>query len=70
MGCGTVPLQQIIAEYDPFLPKPYWHELRHQLGERVTTIVIENASHALFPEQPDAVAEAVLQWAGLHRRPA
>ena len=24
--------------------------------------VIENASHALFPEQPRAVADAVLGW--------
>ena len=69
-ACGTVPLLQIIAEYDPFLPKPCWHELRQQFGERVTAVVIENASHALFPEQPDAVAEAVLPWAGLHRKQA
>ena len=67
-ACGTVPLLQIIPEYDPFIPEPYWHELRHQLGDRVTTVVVEDASHALFPEQPDAVAEAVLPWAEPHRR--
>ena len=67
-SCGTVPLLQIIAEHDPFIPKPYWHELRDQLGDRVTAIIIENASHALFPEQPDTVAEAVLPWAKRHRQ--
>jgi pimeloyl-ACP methyl ester carboxylesterase len=28
----------------------------------VEAVVIENASHALFPEQPEAVAAAVLAW--------
>jgi pimeloyl-ACP methyl ester carboxylesterase len=27
-------------------------------------VVIEGASHALFPEQPRAVADAVLEWVG------
>ena len=60
--CGTVPLLQLIAEHDPFMPRAYWHELRHEFGPRVTAIVIENASHALFPEQPNRVANAVLSW--------
>jgi pimeloyl-ACP methyl ester carboxylesterase len=29
----------------------------------VTTVIIQEASHALFPEQPDAIADAVLPWA-------
>jgi pimeloyl-ACP methyl ester carboxylesterase len=28
----------------------------------VTTVVVDGASHALFPEQPDAVAAALLSW--------
>ena len=69
-ACGSVPVLQVIAEYDPFIAKPYWHELRDQLGGRVTAVVIENASHALFPEQPDRLAEAILPWAAHYQRRA
>ena len=66
-ACGDVPLLQIVAEHDPFIPKPYWDELRTELGSRVTRVVVEDASHALFVEQPDAVAEPVLPWAARYR---
>ena len=62
-ACGSVPLLELIGEYDPFIPKEYWQEMRGQFGERVTATVIKDASHALFPEQPDAVADAVTAWA-------
>ena len=64
---GAVPVLEINAEFDPFKPKPYWGELRSQLGARVTTIKIDGAAHALFPEQPAAVSDALLsvlpRWA-------
>ncbi len=66
-ACGGVPLLQLIAEHDPFIPKEYWGELHGQLGDRVMTVIIEGASHALFPEKPDSIADAVLPWAALHR---
>ena len=59
---GDVPLLEIIARYDPFKPQPYWRELSNQLGDRVTTALIEDAAHALFPEQPVRVAQVVLPW--------
>jgi pimeloyl-ACP methyl ester carboxylesterase len=62
-ACGDVPLLELIGECDPFKPKQYWGELRSQFGERVTTEIIQEASHALFPEQPGAIADAVLPWA-------
>ncbi len=67
-ACGTVPLLQVIAEHDPFNPKPSWNEVKDQLGDRVTQKVIADASHALFPEKPAAVAQAVLPWAAEHRQ--
>ena len=67
LACGIVPLLQVIAEHDPFTPEPYWNEMRDQFGDRVTVARIKDASHALFPEQPDAVAAAVLPWAARHR---
>ncbi len=59
---GTVPIFEITAESDPFHPKEQWGLLRSELGSRVTSTVIKDASHALFPEQPAAVAGAVLGY--------
>ncbi len=61
-SAGTAPILEILAEYDPFHPKDQWEDLRTQLGPRVTSTVISEASHALFPEQPGAVANAVLEY--------
>ena len=61
-ACGNVPLLEMFGEHDPFKPKAYWHELSDQFGDRVSSVVIEDASHALFPEQPGKVAGAVLPW--------
>jgi pimeloyl-ACP methyl ester carboxylesterase len=40
------------------------NEMREEFGERVSVVVIPNASHALLPEQPDAVVDAILGWIG------
>jgi pimeloyl-ACP methyl ester carboxylesterase len=37
--------------------------MRDAFGARVTVVVIEDASHALIPEQPAAVAQAIEGWA-------
>ena len=66
-ACGAVPLLQVVPDLDPFIPQEHRDELKDQLGDRVTQSVIGNASHALFPEQPSAVADAVLPWAARHR---
>jgi pimeloyl-ACP methyl ester carboxylesterase len=37
--------------------------MRDDLGaHRVTVVVIPDASHALVPEQPQALVDAVLAW--------
>jgi pimeloyl-ACP methyl ester carboxylesterase len=59
---GNAPLLEIIPDSDPFKPRAYWGELRQQFGDRVTTEVVVDASHALFPEQPDRVADIVIEW--------
>ncbi|HEX4253066.1 MAG TPA: alpha/beta hydrolase [Pseudonocardia sp.] len=59
---GTAPVLEITAEYDPFNPRAQWGELSARLGPRVTSTVVANASHALFPEQPDAVAGAIIGY--------
>lgn len=61
-AAGSAPVLEIIPDADPFKPRKYWEELRRQLGNRVTTEIVINASHALFPEQPDKVADVVIAW--------
>jgi pimeloyl-ACP methyl ester carboxylesterase len=65
-SAGTAPVLEILAEHDPFHPKDQWGDLRSRIGDRVTSTVIENASHALFPEQPDAAAAAVISYLETH----
>jgi pimeloyl-ACP methyl ester carboxylesterase len=61
-GAGDAPILEIIAALDPFHPEDQWDDLRKQLGDRVTSVVVEGASHALFPEQPAAVADEVIGY--------
>lgn len=56
----TVPILDLQARYDavvvPNVMKPY-------LGDRVTVQVIDDAGHAMAPEQPRAMAEAIAAFA-------
>jgi pimeloyl-ACP methyl ester carboxylesterase len=61
-GAGTAPLLDLQAALDPFKPRETTNELREEFGERVTIAVIPDASHALIPEQPAAVVEAIVGW--------
>jgi pimeloyl-ACP methyl ester carboxylesterase len=61
---GTAPLLDLQAALDPFKPRPMMNEIKDEFGERATIVVIPNASHALLPEQPAAVIEAIVAWIG------
>ena len=59
---GTAPLLDLQAANDPFNPEAKRDEMKNEFGSRVTVMVIPNASHALIPEQPKAVVDALSQW--------
>ena len=61
-SAGDGPVLEIIPESDPFKPYSYWREFRDQYGKRITTRVVTDASHALFPEQSQLVSAAVIPW--------
>ena len=51
------------AERDPWRPRDTLNQMRDDLGaDRVTVVVIPDASHALVPEQPDRLMAVVLDW--------
>jgi pimeloyl-ACP methyl ester carboxylesterase len=59
---GNVPLLDLQAANDPFKPASMSNEMRDEFGDRVTIAVIPDASHALIPEQPAAVVDAIVGW--------
>ena len=61
-SAGSVPLLDLQAEDDPFKPPASRNELKDEFGSRVTIKVIPGSSHALFPEQPLAVAGAIVDF--------
>jgi len=61
-GAGDAPLLDLQAEMDPFKPPERRTEMRDDFGPRVSVALIHNASHALIPEQPEAVVKACIAW--------
>jgi pimeloyl-ACP methyl ester carboxylesterase len=62
-GAGSAPVLDLQAELDPWRPVDTRNGIRDDLGAaRVTIVVIPDASHALIPEQPEAVVRAVRDW--------
>jgi len=59
---GVAPLLDLQADQDPFRTGSTRREMKDEFGDRVTVVVIKNASHALFPEQPHEVATALADW--------
>ncbi len=59
---GSAPLLELQAALDPFKTPDKRNEMKDEFGDRVTVMVIPDASHALMPEQPKAVVEALTKW--------
>jgi pimeloyl-ACP methyl ester carboxylesterase len=59
IGAGRAPILDVQAEEDTVVPPSARQDLKNELGDRVTIAIIPRAGHALLPEQPAAVADAV-----------
>ena len=60
---GKAPIFDVIPASDACTPPESRNRYRDELGaDRVITTVIPNAGHALLPEQPEAVAKAVIGY--------
>jgi pimeloyl-ACP methyl ester carboxylesterase len=61
---GSAPVLDVQAELDPWRPRATVNGIRDDLGaDRVVVAVIPGASHALIPEQPEALVRIVTDWA-------
>jgi len=60
---GSAPVLDVIPECDPLSPPESRNNYVEQFGvHRVNTVLVAGAAHALLPEQPAAVAKAVLAY--------
>jgi pimeloyl-ACP methyl ester carboxylesterase len=62
-AAGTAPILDLQAEDDTVAPRKFAGVLKGALGDRVTVVVIPHAGHALAPEQPKAMADAIAAYA-------
>jgi pimeloyl-ACP methyl ester carboxylesterase len=61
-AAGTAPVLDLQAEDDTVAPRKFAGVMKAALGDRVTVVVIPNAGHALAPEQPKAMADAIAAY--------
>jgi pimeloyl-ACP methyl ester carboxylesterase len=60
---GTAPILDVQPAHDVMTPLATRNRYRDEFGaDRVTMTLIPGAGHALLPEQPEAVAQAVLAY--------
>lgn len=57
------PLLYLAAAEDAIAPPPTEAEVQAALGPLARRVVVERAGHALLPEQPQAVADALIAFA-------
>jgi pimeloyl-ACP methyl ester carboxylesterase len=60
---GTAPILYLQPDHDPLAHVEDAKAYKAQFGDRVTVVVIPDASHAVIAEQPDAVADALIDYA-------
>lgn len=61
-AAGGVPLLDLQAQEDTIAPRRHAHVLQDALGAQVSVVVVPRAGHALVPEQPAAVCDALAAW--------
>ncbi len=53
---GSAPILLVQADEDPVAPSGNADQLKADIGDRLRTVTLRRASHAILPEQPGAVA--------------
>jgi pimeloyl-ACP methyl ester carboxylesterase len=61
---ANAPILDLQGDQDAWRPASSRNELKELLGNKVTVSLIPNAGHAMIPEQPKAIAAALVKWIG------
>jgi pimeloyl-ACP methyl ester carboxylesterase len=61
-NAANTPILDLQGAQDAWRPLASRNELKDVLGDKITVAVIANAGHAMVPEQPKAVSEAIVAW--------
>jgi pimeloyl-ACP methyl ester carboxylesterase len=62
-AAGNAPILDLQGEADAVAPRRFSGVLKSMVGDRVTVVVLKNAGHAMAPEQPQAMASAIANFA-------
>ena len=62
-AAGAAPILYLQPDHDPLAHEEDAHEFKRALGDRVTIVVIRDCSHAAVAEQPDAISDALIDYA-------
>jgi pimeloyl-ACP methyl ester carboxylesterase len=62
-AAGSAPILDLQGESDTVAPRRFSGVLKSMLGDRVQVVVLKNAGHAMAPEQPKAMADAISAFA-------
>ena len=63
-AAGTAPILDIQGAEDPYRPAASRDEMVREFGSnRVSTVLVPHAAHAVIVEQPKAVADAIISYA-------
>lgn len=64
---GRAVVMLVQATEDPIAPPGNGAVLKRDIGERLSLVSLPHASHAILPEQPEAVAAVLAAWFGGER---
>jgi pimeloyl-ACP methyl ester carboxylesterase len=62
-AAGNAPVLYLQPDHDPLAHVDNAQEYRRTLGDRVTVVVIPQASHAAVAEQPGFIADELINYA-------
>jgi pimeloyl-ACP methyl ester carboxylesterase len=62
-AAGEAPILYLQPDHDPLAHEEDARELKRSLGDRVTIMVFRDCSHAAVAEQPQAISDALIDYA-------
>ncbi|KAF9874529.1 alpha beta hydrolase fold protein [Colletotrichum karsti] len=62
LGANTTQILDVIATLDPWRKEDQWNYTTNLAGNRSTMVFVDDASHALFPENLQGLLDVLLPW--------